>query len=393
MRLFLIFATCMAVLVPTQFLCAAEAEPAAVFSGAQGNYGGRIEGGSSFLDAGALVIVLEATGRFSANLNWQGYRYPFLGKFDAGTATFNRQFNNRSEEDSVLILSLTLNPSGRTIDCTLDVATNGSTTISANGQLSGAAPDGTAGQAYQGTTNTSFIDPPGYGSTPQDIDGDGFSISRISRAKSHAIRVIGRLPDTTAFAGGSLLRGSTYTIFSALYRSKHGIGGNAHGSVDASDTSSLASTLLWAKRAGADPKYYPAGFDTGVSLITSGYKSVAVRAIPHISVDPGPISATLTLKDGNLPADLTAQIKITFFGVRVFAPNPQHIILHTSAAAANWAGSFIHPVSGQRTKFHGGFTEAHGNTNGEGRGNFRGSVATNSVDLPESGSARIVVNP
>jgi hypothetical protein len=393
MKTLLSFLTCGFLLMPSPALRAGEVEASAAFPGAQGNYGGIVQtGDGNFLTAGALVVLLEATGRYTANLNWEGLHYPFVGKFDAATATFNRTFLDRSEPGSKLALGLKLNAGARTIDCTLEVQNNGSTTTSASGQLSGAAPDANASAAHAGTLNTSFINPPSYGSTPQEIDGDGFSLARVSRTKNHAIRVIGRLPDTAALSCGSVLRGSTYTVFNALYRSQRGVGGQAYGQFDASDPNSLFSTLLWAKRAGADPKYYAGGFNTGVGLNAVPYALAASQAIPHISTMPGPISATLSFTDGNLGTFTPVQIKISAAGVKVFAPNPSRIALHVNATGASWAGTFIHPVSGKLTSFHGAFSPVHDNMNGEGRGNFKGSVPPNSADLPESGSVRITVN-
>jgi hypothetical protein len=394
-RKFSIFAVCSVLLTSTHVLCAAEAEPAAVFSGSQGNYAGFVQiGDGNFLNSGVLVAVVEATGRFTLNLTWRGFRYPIVGKFDAGTATFGRRFKDKGKANGTLVLNLVLDPpASRIIQSSLDIQEDGSTVDTATGELSGALPDSNVSETYQGTTNTAFMDPPSFGDIPQAIPGDGFSISRISKGKSRAIRMIGRLPDTASFSSGSLLRGSIFTLYTGLYRSKNGAVGNAYGSVDASNPNALFSTILWAKRPGANLQYYPAGFNTSVGLITSGYERIGVTAIPPISINPGPIVATLTLKGGNLPADITAQIKIGLSGVKVFNPNPQRIVLHTSAAGASWVGSFLHPNNNRRTMFHGGFTEVKGSTNGEGRGNFKGSVAANSSDLPESGSARIAVNP
>ena len=362
------FCLVLALLFSTHALCAVEAEPSAVFSGAQGSYAGNVQtGDGNFLNAGALIVVLEATGRFSANLNWQGLHYPFFGKFDAGTATFHRQFNDHSEPGSTLVLDLTLNAGARTIDCNLG-AERWLHHISRHRATFRRAPRQRGEPGLPGHHEYLL-----HRSSRLWQHPAGHPRRRLfHRAHQQGERqpdpgFVGRLPDTAPFACGSLLRGTTYSVFSMRsIATGLGFGGQVFGEFDASDPSSLNSVLQWAKRAGANPNYYPAGFNTGVGLITIGYgKSVAVHSIPHISTTPGPVSATLTLTDGNLGVDssnvdivFTAQIKISLFGVKVSAPNPQHITVHTDAPGAR-LGRHLHsprqrPANHLPWRFHRG---------------------------------------
>jgi hypothetical protein len=378
-----------------------------VIDGAEGNYGGLLlvappspEAGP--LNSGALTVLVNEFGQFSAVLNWKGLKYPFKGQLDATTLDFERDFLEKGNPDGTLALRLTLVPTNRTLRAELTVQ-DLETLYTAVGDLSGEEPDPAAGEAFAGSLNTSFIDPPGYGSLPQDLRGDGFTVARVAKKRGFVTRLIGRLPDNEPFSAGSFLRGTEYTIFSGLYRKDGRFGGATHGKVSVADLASLQNVLLWVKRPGANPRYYPAGFDTGYGIKTVAYLLSALRGdpfrkIPKISVDSGPIRATLTFSEGNLGRtetggefQLIAKIRLTTFGTKVLQPNPQRISLRTNAITATWQGSFIHPVSGRRTVFHGAFVQAKNGVNGEGRGSFKGSVSSDSNEPAESGSVRMSV--
>jgi hypothetical protein len=262
---------------------------------------------------------------------------------------------------------------------------NDGTSYIVPGDLSGEEPDPAAAAAFAGSLNTSFIDPPDYGSVPQDLRGDGFTVARVSKRPGAQGRFAGRLPDNEPFSAGSFLRGTEYTLFTALYKKDKKFGGATFGKVSVGDLASIQNVLLWIKRAGVDPDFYPAGFDTGYGIksvfyILSKLRGDPFKQIPKISLNPGPINATLTFREGNLgetplgeEVSLIAKIRITPFGTIVRQPNPQRISLQTSALSATWQGSFIHPVSGRRIVFHGAFIQARDGINGEGRGVSKGA--------------------
>ena len=372
------------------------------FPGAAGNYGGLIQtSDANFLTAGALTIFLEDTGRFTAKLTWEGDKYAVIGRFNSTTATFSRNFTKVGEPGATLALNLLLDAGNRAVTGTLDEQSSGSTTLTANVSLDGTPPDAAAGSAYQGTTSTAFINPPGYGNTPQPILGDGFTIVRVSKSANRTGRFVGRLPDDEPYSGGSVLRGTNFTLYSALYRRLNRPGGQAFGQVSAADFASLSSVILWAKRAGANPKYYNEGFATGFGIAGQAFPGQLPGGIPPIGTQPGPVSATLTITEGNLvdgngdDIAITAAVRLGAFKVKVFSPNPQQIQVTADAAAATFEGTFIHPVSGRLTAFHGGFKAASGGTAGEGRGSFKGSLAPGDTDPAHfriSGSVRITVN-
>ena len=373
------------------------------FPGAAGNYGGLIQtADANFLTAGALTILLEDSGQFTAKLTWEGDKYSFKGHFDPTAATFTRDFAKLGETGTTLALALLLDAGNRAVTGTLDEKIGGSSTLTANLSLSGAPPDTAAGNAYAGTTSTTFINPPGYGNTPQAILGDGFTIVRVGQSAHRPGRFVGRLPDAEPYSGGSVLRGTDFTLYSSLYRKLNRAGGLAFGQVSAADLASLNSVILWAKRAGADPKYYDQGFATGFGIVGQAYPGDIPGGIPPIGIQPGPVAATITFADGNLgeynpgnPVTFTAPIRINAFRVKVFTPNVYQVQLTTDAAAATFEGTFVHPISGKLTPFRGGFKSASGNTPGEGRGSFKGSLAPGDTDPAHfrmSGSVRITVD-
>ncbi len=402
-------------------------ESAAAFSGAAGNYGGllivpdadlppgiqHVPRGhlpnETPLNSGTLTAQVRDSGRFTAVLNWQGYIYRFMGKFNPDTATFERSFKDRDKPGETLELLLTLDAGARILNCALtglgvpDDANDPDPHYTAEGALSGAEPDD-SGAAFAGSLNVSFIAPLDYGSFPVDFRGDGYSITRVSKRKGFSARIIGRLPDNEPFSAGSRLRGTNYTIFSGLYKKNGRFGGLTIGQLSTADRKSIQNILLWTKREGADPDYYPDGFETGFGILTTvflsptpGLSSVS-KPIPPISTTRGPVRGTLVLKGGNLGKNgsgednvIAAKIRISHSGVKILDPNPQRIVMKTNRAATTWKGSFIHPVSGKRTTFQGGFTPAKGGQNGEGRGGFKGSISKRDGGFVESGSARVTV--
>jgi hypothetical protein len=387
------------------------------------------------LNSGTLTVLVGTSGRFTAVLNWKGYKYSFRGEFDSTTSIFELDLADRGQPGEVLALRLTLNVATRLIHSELtalgldDPRTpeKERAFYTAEGDLSGAEPDSEAGKAFAGSLNTSFIDPPDYGTLPQDIRGDGFTVTRISKRRGYFARIAGRLPDDEPFTAGSILRGTNYTVFAGLYFKNGRFGGSTIGQLSAADRTSLQNIafapdlppkVLWAKGKLEDPEYYGAGFETGYGIKTLVYLLSRLgggKQLPQISINPGPINATLVFREGNLGEDLNgdditvmAKIKITPFGVKVLettgigspftVPNPHHIALRTNALAATWSGSFDHPVSGIRTAFHGAFSQARRSTatevgkNGEGRGSFRGSLPPKASGFLESGSVRMIVD-
>jgi hypothetical protein len=390
------------------------------------------------LNSGTLTAQVGESGHFTALLNWKGFRYSFKGAFDPTTLTSERDLADRGNPGEILALKLVLHPAipptdstpliSGSIHCELmalgvivdDPATPEveelRTFYTAEGDLSGAEPDSEAAQVFAGSLNTSFIDPPDYGSLPQDIGGDGFTITRVSKRRGFAARIAGRLPDYEPFSAGSLLRGTNYTIFAGLYSKDGRFGGSTIGQLSVADRISLQSInlqnplqdkLFWRRNEDKDSEYYGKGFETGYGIKTLVYLISRLgggKQIPQISIKPGPVNATLSFKEGNLGKELngedvtlTVTITITPFGVKVLEPNPQRVSLRTNALAATWNGKFDHPVSGLRIPFHGAFLQARPPTNGEagkngeGRGCFKGSLPPETGGFLESGSVRMVV--
>lgn len=364
----------------------------------KGSYGGIVENADVFdpLTAGLIEVKVTPAAQFTGRLTWQGLKYRFDGAFDSSTQAFERTFTKIDEPDTELVMRLTLDASTLTIAATVSEQVGGATTASAAGSLSGAPPDPAAADAYRGTRNVAFIDSPGYGTRPNT--GDGFLVAKVGRNKKLSTRIVGRLPDDEPFSAGSQLRGTNFTIIAPLYPDGDQVGGQAYGDISAADPGNLNSLILWGKKAGAEPDYYPDGFATGVGISAGPYPKV--NGVPAIGITASKLFVTVTLKDGNLgrlpngdPIKYDIAVKILPFRTKVIGDNPLGLKIVTNGRQAAFKGSFIHPVTGEKIKFRGAFKASVGPTPGEGRGSFRGSVdADDPQQGPrESGSVRIAV--
>ena len=391
---------------------AAPAIAVAAFPGAGGNYGGIVQPDDNDpLNAGIISLQLLDTGSFTGSATITGGKYPFSGKFNASTSQFSDTF---PAPPGLLFdaidVDATLDSVERTIVGTLVGKASGTVVGSSTFTLSGARPDPVLGPKLTGSIRTSFIDPPnvmkpsGLVAGPQEIPGDGFALVTVGNANSRAARFVGRLNDYNGkFSSGSPLRGANYTVLGSLYKKISAATGQAFGQADVldngSDSPGLSSMLNWGKAAGTG--YYDAGINTGIFINGQVYPHVGPGQIVPIGADTSPrVTATIRFKRGNMIANFEAPLALSPGRAKVADPNPNAVTVKINAQKGLFKGTFIHPDSGQLTKFQGAFQSAIGQglpgaVVGEGRGSFAGTIDPNNANQPtpvESGSVRITVN-
>ncbi len=370
----------------------------------KGNYGGIVQQDSAFdpVNAGLIELKVTRSGEFTGKLVWIGVRYRFSGNFEPDSLSFEETFDKADDSATSLVMKLTLDPLALQIAASVSEVNNGTTGITAFGSLSGAPPDPAAADAYRGTTNVSFINSPNYGTGADSIGGDGFLIVKVGKNKSLASRFVGRLPDDEPFTAASPLRGTNFAIIAALYKRGGVVGGQALGPVSAANPDELDATILWGKKANVDPDYYPDEILTGVFISAGPYPKIGGRRVPPIGISKSKLLVTLKFRDGNIgrlqngdPIVVEVPMKILPYQTKVIGDNPLEVKMFTNGARGTFKGSFIHPISKQKTKFHGAFKPSLSDTPGEGRGSFKGTVDENDPERGprQSGSVRIIVTP
>jgi hypothetical protein len=408
---------------------------------AAGNYGGVIEPTPSDppSNSGLIQLQLNATGFMSGVLIWQGQRYPFKGELTESkpfAKTFQKKLSSVSGEVSI---SLNLSASSLFIFGNLTDDTGG-LIFSLPINLSGAPPDPVLMEKLRPGLRISFIDPPNpttegeeplaaepeLGPTAAEIPGDGFVHVRISKSKKRASRLVGKLPDAQGvFTAGSPLRGTTYTVFSSLYRKLRRQGGQLFGNANVFDVGDqppdFTSTLRWGKDPDLNSAYYPSAFNLFISLNAVPYPKLRRGSLVPLLPEPSPspiaaapfgiateptrsIDARILFRRGNisLPDGLGGMvryfrqnIKMSPFSTRVVGENPYHVKIQVDAFSGRFHGSFIHPVLDAKTRFRGAFQAAVLLTPGQGRGHFRPPTGPRIIPLLEpleSGGVRINVN-
>lgn len=409
--------------------------------GSAGNYGGVLQPASPsdpISNSGLIQLQLSNAGAMSGVVIWQGKRYPFKGKLADGSS-FQKIFPKKLSSEPVdLSLFLTLSTPSRFIFGTLSENVSGSPETSVPVSLNGAPADPVLIEKLRPGLRISFIEPPdatneGEDSFPvatgiselgapavTEITGDGFVHVRISKSKKRAARMIGRLPDASGvFTAGSPLRGSSYAVFSSLYKKNRRQGGQLFGNAGVSedgDSADLTSSFRWGKDAEPDSKYYPNPFNLSFNLDAVQYPKLKPHALvpllPQTSTTlalaapygafPEPtrsINARILFRRGNIDVGgerfFKQNIKITPFHTRVVGDNPYRVKIQVDAFSGRFRGTFMHPVLNAKTKFRGAFQASILFTPGQGRGHFRPPSGPRIAPLAEpleSGGVRINVN-
>jgi hypothetical protein len=387
---------------------------------AGGNYNGLtvpVTGDARF--AGLLDVDVLATGAYTGSFIYRGMRFSLAGTLDANHRFENKFALSRLQRGLIflqLIVRGELDARRRVVTGVVEEKSLNSTVLIANFTLSGAAAEPALSAALSGGIQISFIEPPNT-----EIEGDGFTVMTFNTSTTRrTARFVGQLPDGEKFTGGADLHGTSIPVLSAVYRTvfKPPVGdsplrpspvpqpggiafGAATASLDAEGTPTIESPLRWYKGAGTDERYYRAGFEHALSIATRGYPRLRKRGRIPLGVLKKPGNATLTLKRGNLNENVQVLLNVAAGNPAVYRTvsprdgsrrNPHKVRVKVNALMGTFTGSFIHPDSLQTTTFAGAFKPKSSVGPGEGRGSFRGSTVSGSLDAAEAGSVRITVN-
>ncbi len=405
-------------------------------------------------DVTALNLNLTPTGRVTGTFRNAGIRRSFRGRFDPADGTFDHLLPagdvirlDGSRVPFFYLITAQLDPANRTMTGRVDPQSGEANVLGAAFTLSGAPPDPEIGDALAGNRQTSFVDPPDPSTVDGlDIPGDGFTLVKVGKSKTRPARLVGKLPDGANYSTGTPLQGTRYAVLSPLFTlGRISRSGNVtirsfdyqgstygFGEVTAPSASppewllaptarslagltaeraltgfpALVAALRWHQLPITNSTFiYGQGVRTNVNVDARFYPRTPREGLVPIGLDPlRRENATITLRRGNMAAPVEAAITIRRGSVRFermigadtgVGGNPYRIRVSMNALVGSFTGSFSHPVTGQRTPFSGAFRAKVGNTPGQGRGAFRGSLSPEQVTAGatlESGSVRITVN-
>ena len=190
--------------------------------------------------------------------------------------------------------------------------------------------------------------------------GTGFATLNVTKAGR--VRIAGQLADGATLSEGTYLIGAApnapnqFSMESSLpYVNK----GSLKGAISFEDvpaTSDFAGSLVWAKPPQAGGRSYPNGFTAKLSAIGSRYAGPRARAAA-LDVQASTPNASLELNEPDFTAEIMKQLTIGRPGhpdvVSIDNRDADKLTVKINATAGTIGGSFVHPVTGKRTKLQG----------------------------------------
>jgi hypothetical protein len=315
----------------------------------------------SYTTSGYLNLTLNPRGFFTATLRMSGVSYYLNGKFDAAghaTTTVRRQ------RLAPLQVTMSLDLANRTEQITGTVSDGVFTsTLLINrvvyipSNLARTYPG-----AYTMLLSTETNNPTAW---PQ---GDGYGLMMVS--SNGLIRINGSLGDGNLLTQYvPLSKHGTWPVYQELYNGRGCVLGwlsftNDVGICD------FEGSLYWFKPPVAGDPYYPAGFNTEITVVGSRYANPPVWGTSLLKVSNTTANATITLGDGNLVTPLT--IPVTYSAnntVTVSGANPYRVAVTVLPATGNFVGSFMNPNTSQSCSFTGTVLQIQNYAAGYFRGN------------------------
>ncbi len=327
---------------------------------------------SSFNNAtsGYLEAAVSKTGKFSGKLIYGGVRYSLHGDFTASGAYLG-EVPRKKNTPLQLSLSLDTDPSGsKTLTGIVSADGVDSETVCPKLLTKGEAPAVTTGLVGKFTFQMPMEDL----LTPSKPQGTGVGTMTLD-AKGN-VRWKGTLPDgTPASQSAYLSKDKTWPLFVSLYNGRGVVLGTMihDGTQSQSD---LSGRFNWDKVGDPRDKTFPNGFTVfGSQLLGSAY----VVPAPGQRVLSGFVSsnATLNLDGGNFQTPFPAKtMGITDRNKVTISPVGADLLaLSVTTSTGALSGTFIHPVTGAKTKIAGVVLQK----TQRGAGVFIGSTRSNTA--------------
>jgi PKD repeat protein len=307
--------------------------------------------------SGPMKLVVSKNGPFSASLAMGGVRSVFKGQFDtSGNATNTVSRNGLNSLQVILHLDL--------VDKTDQITGTISDGVFTSEVLADRDVFSIMARCPLAGSYTVVLQPPER-SNPSVPEGFGFGTLTVT--STGLGRMIGFLADGTKISVSvPLSKYGTWPLYEALYKNQ----GAAIGWVAFGTNSSVGATVDWFRPPLTTSSFFPAGFNTNVTLFGERYVSPA---------DGGPSIVTtnvVTLGGGNLASSIVATVLVSDVGsVTVLPPNTENLQLKLLPATGQFSGSFTHPQLNKTIPFNGLVLQPDDN----GAGYFLGNSASGFV--------------
>jgi hypothetical protein len=288
----------------------------------------------AFASSGPIKLVLSPTGAFSATMKLGTVHISFKGQFDDSG---NAAVTISGGKLGTLQVALHLDLSGTDqITGTVSGGAFTSPLLAGRAAFSGANPcplAGTYTAVFQPSTNN---DP----NVPQ-----GFGYGTLTVVTAGNGRMTGFLGDGTRLSvTAPLSKQGAWPMYEALYRGA----GAAIGWATIGTNGQVDATVDWFRPVVPTSAFYPAGFNTVVTLAGNKY----VRPVNFSPSFSG--NAQLTLGGGNLGTDIVKDVYIDAKGDVAFAfVNDENVQMKLNPATGQFSGSFTHPTLTETIIFKG----------------------------------------
>jgi hypothetical protein len=296
--------------------------------------------------SGFVALTVGSRGEFSGRVSLDGGTYPFAGRFDLEG---QGHVQVRRGKAPALEVDLQLNFAGNQIDGTVTDGT-WSAELFADRVLMPAS----MGNDYLGVYTMAMSG----NNAAAGFLGDSYASLWVDYYGT--IRMSGKLADGTSIRQTlKVSQNGLWPFYVSLYNGK----GSIFGWITFSNqtTPGLSGNLVWFKPANPRNKLFPVGFTNQITAVGSTFftpDGVNVGTPVHVN------SGTLTLTGGNLPPGQSYLINLA------------EVVADAGPVQVQWnpvfglvKGSFIHPVTGHRTRLQGVVLQEQG----VARGYFMGT--------------------
>jgi hypothetical protein len=346
-----------------------------------GAYDGLIEdataaaGAEAHQRAGYLRMTIGKTGSFSGVLTFAGTKLSPIFRHGFRGFGFTSKLGSAGEVVRIIVrrpnapITLTLQYDADTGTITGNVASTDASGHAFAAPLVLAAKthaDALAGQY------TLLIDPE---ATPASPQGTGFAAVKIK--PSGAVTLNGRLADGTPFHSAAYLHtDQSFPIYAGLYAGGFASRGSLRGTVQFPSAAPLlvgdASGLLgWFKPRRLRDASFPEGFELSRAALLAHYQP-PTGGTRVLALDPVPENGRTVLDQGGFTAIDQVFTLPPSNTAAVSPPNVSQLTLHLAASTGLFRGTFLHPTTGQVTRFSGAVVQA----DASGSGYFLGTGPT-----------------
>ncbi|MBA4147913.1 MAG: TIGR03769 domain-containing protein [Verrucomicrobia bacterium] len=326
-------------------------------------------------NAGFITLKVATNFGYSGKIQLDGNAFSVSGKFNLdGTA--NRQVLRTKFGKELLNITLALDFTGETDMVTGTVASSEWTAdLEADKAIYSKA-----NPATEHVGNYTFLFP-GFEDSSEGPAGYGYGL--VKMMTNGAIKLAGAMPDgNPAKQSVAISKDGRWPLYVRLYIVSEEINGKTIKSYNGSvidwvtfAEGNLTGHLKWNKT-GWTNGFYDGGF-TLENDITGSFYTAPEKGIAALAFEEG----TLTFDGGNLVEPLSNSVLLRSNNSLLISNNVNVVAGKLNPKTGGFSGTFIHPVTSEKTKFVGAALQSENIAAGV----FRGSDQTGSVLLQPAG--------